>query len=68
MVREANASQQTQAEQRVTTSDDDLARQAKAVLEANWMGHATRASARLYPHQWSWDSACIAMGYAGSNQ
>ncbi len=68
MVRGANASQQTQAEQRVTTSDDDLARQAKAVLEANWMGHATRASARLYPHQWSWDSACIAIGYAGSNQ
>jgi Trehalase len=68
MVRGANASQQTQAEQRVTTSDDDLARQAKAVLEANWMGHATRASARLYPHQWSWDSACIAIGYASSNQ
>jgi Trehalase len=39
-----------------------------AVLDANWMGHATRASARLYPHQWSWDSACIAMGYAGWNQ
>jgi hypothetical protein len=39
-----------------------------AVLDANWMGHATRASARLYPHQWSWDSACIAIGYARSNQ
>jgi hypothetical protein len=39
-----------------------------AVLDANWMGHATRASARLYPHQWSWDSACIAIGYAGWNQ
>ena len=39
-----------------------------AVLEANWMGHATRASARLYPHQWSWDSACIAIGYAGFDQ
>src|SRR4029450_2556744 len=38
-----------------------------AVLEANWMGHATRASARLYPHQWSWDSACIAIGYAVFN-
>ena len=33
----------------------------------NWLGHGTRPS-RLYPHQWSWDSACIAMGYAGWNQ
>jgi hypothetical protein len=48
--------------------DGDLARQAIAVLDANWMGHATRASARLYPHQWSWDSACIAIGYSGRNQ
>jgi mannosylglycerate hydrolase len=49
-------------------SDGDLARQAIEVLEANWMGHATRASARLYPHQWSWDSACIAIGYADWDQ
>jgi hypothetical protein len=54
--------------ERVATMDGDLARRAMEVLEANWMGHATRASARLYPHQWSWDSACIAMGYAGWNQ
>jgi Trehalase len=53
---------------RVRSADRELARGALAVLDANWMGHATRASARLYPHQWSWDSACIAMGYAGSNQ
>jgi hypothetical protein len=68
MIRDANASQHTQAEERDAASDEDLARQAMAVLEANWMGHATRASARLYPHQWSWDSACIAIGYAGSDQ
>jgi hypothetical protein len=68
MARDANAPQHTQAEERVTASDEDLARQALAVLEANWMGHATRASARLYPHQWSWDSACIAIGYAGFDQ
>lgn len=68
MVRDANASQHTQADERVTASDEDLARQAMEVLEANWMGHATRASARLYPHQWSWDSACIAIGYAGFDQ
>ena len=44
-----------------------LARRALDVLEANWLGHGTRPS-RLYPHQWSWDSACIAMGYARWNQ
>ena len=32
------------------------------------MGHATRASASLYPHQWSWDSACIAIGYSRWDQ
>jgi hypothetical protein len=44
-----------------------LARRALEVLEANWLGHGTRPSL-LYPHQWSWDSACIAMGYARWNQ
>ena len=37
------------------------------VLDANWLGHGTQPS-RLYPHQWSWDSACIAMGHARWNQ
>jgi Trehalase len=63
---DANAPQYARVESRV--ADGDLARQAIEVLDANWMGHATRASARLYPHQWSWDSACIAIGYAGWNQ
>ena len=44
-----------------------LATHALEVLEANWLGHGTRPSV-LYPHQWSWDSACIAMGYARWNQ
>jgi glycogen debranching enzyme len=48
--------------------DGQLMREAVAVLDGNWMGHATRASARLYPHQWSWDSACIAIGYAARDQ
>jgi Trehalase len=64
----ASDSQQATAEKRVPATDGDLTRRALEVLDANWMGHATRASARLYPHQWSWDSACIAIGYAGSNQ
>jgi hypothetical protein len=53
---------------RLARTDGDLAQRAVAVLEKNWMGHATRASASLYPHQWSWDSACIAIGYSGWDQ
>ncbi|MEV5340156.1 hypothetical protein AB0K93_16980 [Streptomyces sp. NPDC052676] len=38
--------------------------QARAVrvLEANWTGASTVPSRGLYPHQWSWDSAFIAIG------
>jgi hypothetical protein len=50
------------------SADGDLARRAAAVLDANWTGQSTRASPRLYPHQWSWDSACIAIGYSGWDQ
>jgi hypothetical protein len=53
---------------RLARTDGELAQRAVAVLENNWMGHATRASAHLYPHQWSWDSACIAIGYSGWDQ
>ncbi|WP_079662406.1 MGH1-like glycoside hydrolase domain-containing protein [Streptomyces sp. 3214.6] len=35
---------------------------AAAVLEGNWTGASTVPSRRLYPHQWSWDSAFIAIG------
>ena len=41
---------------------DQLARNAIRVLIENWHGHATVPSRRLYPHQWSWDSAFIALG------
>jgi hypothetical protein len=37
---------------------------ALAVLDANWTGTSTRPSPELYPHQWSWDSAFIAIGRA----
>lgn len=47
--------------------DQELARAALAVLDANWLGHATRPG-RLYPHQWSWDAACIAMGRVAWDQ
>jgi hypothetical protein len=42
----------------------DLIWQAKQVLDFNWTGKYTRPGPRLYPHQWSWDSALIAIGYA----
>ncbi len=42
----------------------DLAVRAAAVLRANDLGNWTKAAPRLYPHQWSWDSAFIAIGLA----
>lgn len=32
------------------------------MLEDNWTGTSTVPSRNLYPHQWSWDSAFIAIG------
>ncbi|PXF50044.1 Glucosidase YgjK [Gracilariopsis chorda] len=39
---------------------------AKAVLDGNWVTsmNSTLPSPNLYPHQWSWDSAFIALGYS----
>lgn len=41
---------------------DDPWRAAAAVLLGNWTGTATVPSRTLYPHQWSWDSAFVAVG------
>ncbi len=41
-----------------------LAARAEEVLRQNDMGEWTKASPDLYPHQWSWDSAFIAIGLA----
>ncbi|HEX6293481.1 MAG TPA: trehalase family glycosidase [Herpetosiphonaceae bacterium] len=46
----------------------ELIEQARAVLADNWVGAFTKPSPRLYPHQWSWDSAFIAIGYARYDQ
>lgn len=48
-------------------SPQSLAEKARHVLAANDMGAWTKPSPRLYPHQWSWDSAFIAMGLAHYN-
>lgn len=39
-----------------------LLRGARRVLLENWTGTSTVPSRGLYPHQWSWDSAFIAIG------
>jgi len=45
---------------------DDLSAQlwnsAVRVLETNWAGDHMVPSRKLYPHQWSWDAAFIAIG------
>jgi hypothetical protein len=43
-------------------SGTSLHRRAAQVLDANWTGRSTVPSRNLYPHQWSWDSAFIAIG------
>ena len=40
----------------------ELARRAERVLLGNDMGDWTKPAPKLYPHQWSWDSAFIAIG------
>ncbi len=43
----------------------ELAKQAWAVLRENDTGQFVKPSQRLYPFQWNWDSAFIALGLAG---
>jgi hypothetical protein len=45
-----------------TTGEAALRRAARRVLLQNWTGASTVPSHGLYPHQWSWDSAFIAIG------
>ncbi|MBB6554205.1 amylo-alpha-1,6-glucosidase [Nonomuraea rubra] len=51
-------------EARPAVDDAALGREALAVLEANWTGTGTVPAPGLYPHQWSWDSAFVAIGLA----
>jgi hypothetical protein len=45
-------------------SPDDVRAAALKVLRENDLGDWTKPAPRLYPHQWSWDSAFIAIGLA----
>ena len=38
------------------------------MLDENWQGSSTLPSRTLYPHQWSWDSAFIALGRSWYDQ
>jgi glucosylglycerate hydrolase len=49
---------------RETLEREVLATRAELVLRKNDMGGWTKAAPDLYPHQWSWDSAFIAVGLA----
>jgi glycogen debranching enzyme len=44
-----------------------LAKQARKVLAKNKVGDSTKPSPGLYPHQWNWDSAFIALGLVQYN-
>ncbi|WP_341721077.1 hypothetical protein QQG74_15935 [Micromonospora sp. FIMYZ51] len=48
----------------VTPDDGELWRLAVRTLDDNWEHDHTVPSRTLYPHQWSWDSAFIAIGWA----
>jgi glucosylglycerate hydrolase len=48
-------------------SETRFVAQAKQILRQNDMGDWTRAAPNFYPHQWSWDSAFIAIGLAHFN-
>jgi hypothetical protein len=48
----------------IPAEHEGLAARAREILRQNDMGGWTRAAPNLYPHQWSWDSAFIAIGLA----
>lgn len=46
---------------------ESFVERAKRVLALNDQGDFTKPSPKLYPHQWNWDSAFIALGLAQFN-
>ena len=51
----------------MTEMSAELWNSAARVLETNWQDDHMVPSRRLYPHQWSWDAAFIAIGLAYVN-
>ena len=58
----------THARNLTGSETDELEEAARAVLDDNWVGAATLPSSGLYPHQWSWDSAFVAIGRSWYDQ
>ncbi len=50
------------------TEEFKLLFEAKSILEKNWREEYTIPSPKLYPHQWSWDSGFISIGYSHYDQ
>jgi glucosylglycerate hydrolase len=46
------------------STSEAIVRRASEVLKENDLGTMVMAAPRLYPHQWSWDAAFIAIGLA----
>lgn len=49
-------------------TEAELLEAAQEILDGNWTGRSTVPSPSLYPHQWSWDSAFIAIGLSWHHQ
>src|SRR5262252_8650901 len=58
----------TQASELTLSEEAELEEAARAVLDDDWVGNSTVPSPGLYPHQWSWDSAFIAIGRSWYDQ
>ena len=64
MATQAERQARTHSQRSVFEGTEELIVQAGKILLQNDMGGWTRAAPLLYPHQWSWDSAFIAVGLA----
>ncbi len=54
--------------EKIVSDRQALIQDAQGVLDRNWTGASTIPSRSLYPHQWSWDAAFIAIGRSWQEQ
>ena len=64
MVTQAEHQLRNHSWRQIFDEPEELSAQAGEILRRNDMEGWTRAAPSLYPHQWSWDSAFIAIGLA----
>ena len=58
------SSERENVQWKILVKPEALPWRAEKILRKNDMGGWTKAAPNLYPHQWSWDSAFIALGLA----